>query len=90
MLKQIGYLFCAMFAAAAAPLSFTGTPQQTSTAPAQQAQATAGESGERTDEGVPVVCENSAEARSLEKRSRRNRGRLAASELGPFSERAQP
>ena len=38
MLKQIGYLFCAMFVAAAAPLSFSGTPPQTSTAPAQQAQ----------------------------------------------------
>src|SRR6185369_13301626 len=57
MLKQIGYLFCAMFAAAAAPLSFSGTPPQTSTAPAQPAQATAGESGERTDEGVPVTSD---------------------------------
>jgi NAD(P)-dependent dehydrogenase (short-subunit alcohol dehydrogenase family) len=46
-----------------------------------------GWSVELKDRGIRVnvvVCENSAEARSLDKRRiRRNRRRLAASELGP-------
>jgi quinohemoprotein amine dehydrogenase len=58
MLKQIGYLLCAMFAAAAAPLSFTGTTQQPATPSSQQAQAAAGDSADRAvDEGIPVTSD---------------------------------
>jgi len=54
MLKRIGCVLCVTFAAAAAPHSFTGAPQQQTTASADRSPA-AGDTS--TDEGVPVTSD---------------------------------
>src|SRR6185295_7468037 len=54
MLKQIGYLLCAMVAATAAPLSVTGAAPQQAAAPAERSQS----AGDATsDEGIPVTSD---------------------------------